>query len=141
MEKEKGLEDCDVTEIEKDDEHYEEEVNSEYDDADEQKESMKNTSRYTTEDWDRITIRAEEINQKIIKNMDKGAADPVVQDAVEEFRQHITENFYNCTPEILLGMAELYINDAHFSENIDKNKPGLAKFFSDAIFIYCRNLM
>ncbi|OGO85931.1 MAG: hypothetical protein A2Y22_04100 [Clostridiales bacterium GWD2_32_59] len=136
MEKEERLEDCEINEIE----NMDEEISHECENRDEYKESMENTARHTKEDWDRITTRAEEINKKIMNNMDKGAADPEVQSAVEEFRQHITENFYNCTPEILLGMAELYINDLHFSENIDKNKPGLAKFFSDAIFIYCRNL-
>ena len=62
-------------------------------------------SKYTEGDWARITKRQKEIFDKFISLMDRDPADPDVQSAVEEWRQHITDNFYDCTPEILRGLG------------------------------------
>lgn len=54
-------------------------------------------------------------------------------------RQHITDSFYNCTLEIFRGLGDLYVQDEHFTANIDKVKPGLAKFMREAMHLYCDN--
>ena len=56
-----------------------------------------------------------------------------------QWQNHITNNFYTCTDEILSGLAEMYTADERFTENIDRIKPGLAAFLSTAIGYYCRN--
>ncbi|HOB91369.1 MAG: TipAS antibiotic-recognition domain-containing protein [Bacillota bacterium] len=94
-------------------------------------------SKYTEGDWARITKRQKEIFDKFISLMDRDPADPDVQSAVEEWRQHITDNFYDCTPEILRGLGEMYVSDSRFTESIDNAKPGLADFMSRAIRAYC----
>lgn len=130
----------DMTEIEKHKEKYAEETKEKYGDTDAYKESMRRTSKYTKEDWAKIAVKDEEINSKIIANMDKGPSDPIVQEGIAEKRQLITDNYYNCTVEIFRGLGDLYVTDERFTKNIDKNKPGYAKFLREAIHYYCDNL-
>lgn len=127
----------DMSVIEEHRKKYAEEAKQKYGDSDAYKESSKKTSKYTKEDWARIMAKKEEIDDKIIANMDKGPANEVVQEAVAEIRQHITDNFYNCTLEIFRGLSDLYVEDHRFTENIDKKKSGYAKFLREAMQIYC----
>ncbi|MCX7921901.1 MAG: MerR family transcriptional regulator [Clostridia bacterium] len=130
----------DMSEIEKHQEKYAEETKQKYGHTDAYKESQKKTSKYTKEDWAAIMSRGDEIYKRIVSHMDKGPADPDVQQAVGDFRQHITDSFYTCTPEIFRGLGELYVSDERFTANIDKYKLGLAQFLRDAMHIYCDNL-
>lgn len=127
----------DMAEIEKYKEKYAEEVKQKYGSSDAYKESSKKTSKYTKEDWARIQAKGKEIDKRIAEGMDKGPSDNNVQDAIAEKRQYITDNFYNCTIEIFRGLGDLYIQDQRFTENIDKQKVGLAKFMREAMKIYC----
>lgn len=130
----------DMSEIERHMKKYAEETKQKYGDSDAYKESMKKTSKYTKEDWAGIMAAADEIYKRIAEMMDKGPGDPEVQQAVGEWRQHITDSFYNCTPEIVRGLGDLYVDDPRFTANIDKYKTGLASFLREAMHIYCDNL-
>jgi DNA-binding transcriptional MerR regulator len=59
-----------------------------------------------------------------------------VQSLVDEWKKHI-DFFYDCTPEILLGLAQNYMNDPRFHEFYSRIDPGLPQFFYDATKIYC----
>jgi len=70
----------------------------------------------------------------------KNGGEPVsdeAQDLVKALQTHITENYYNCTNEILAGLGQMYVADERFRNNIDKHADGTAQFISDAIKIYC----
>ena len=140
MNKKEMFEGFDMSEIEAHKEKYAEETKQKYGDSDAYKESMKKTSKYTKEDWARINASNERIYGKIVANMDKGIDNLEVQNAVDELRQEITNNFYNCTIEIFRGLGDLYVNDERFTVNIDKHKQGLAKFLSEAMHYYCDNI-
>ena len=140
MNKKEMFEGFDMSEIEAHKEKYAEETKQKYGDSGAYKESMKKTSKYTKEDWARINASNERIYGKIVANMDKGIDNPEVQNAVDELRQEITNNFYNCTIEIFRGLGDLYVNDERFTANIDKHKQGLAKFLSEAMHYYCDNI-
>lgn len=132
----------DMSEIEKHKEKYAEEAKQKYGATDAYKESERRTSKYTKEDWARITKNQENIYRGLAELMSMGRmpSDSDVQDFVGKARQHITDNFYNCTPEIFRGLGEMYIADQRFTENIDKFKTGLAGFLSEGIKYYCDNL-
>lgn len=70
--------------------------------------------------------------------MDKGETSEKAQNLVKEWKNFISENFYNCDSETLLGLSKLYIDDKRFTKNIDKHKDGLADFISKSIQIYCK---
>lgn len=62
-----------------------------------------------------------------------------VQALVHELQQHITDNYYTCTKDILCGLGELYVNDERFHHNIDLAAgEGTAAFASQAIAIFCQ---
>ena len=62
-----------------------------------------------------------------------------VQALVHELQQHITDNYYTCTKDILCSLGELYVNDERFHHNIDLAAGvGTAAFASQAIAIFCQ---
>ncbi|MEY8583808.1 MerR family transcriptional regulator [Ligilactobacillus animalis] len=61
-----------------------------------------------------------------------------VQVKIKALQQFITDNYYECTPEILSSLGEMYINDERFRQNIDKaGGKGTAEFVNQAILVYC----
>ena len=64
-------------------------------------------------------------------------ADASVQAQVARWQQHITDNYYTCTKQILAGLGQMYVCDARFTANLDQYGPGTAQLMSDAIAIYC----
>jgi len=63
------------------------------------------------------------------------------QEMVKKLKRFITENFYNCTDEILSGLGKMYAADGEFKENINKaGGVGTAEFVSKAIEYYCGDI-
>ena len=61
-----------------------------------------------------------------------------VQEKVAALQEFITENYYECTDEILSGLGQMYVADERFKKNIDKaGGEGAAEFVSQAISEYC----
>ncbi|MGL5316687.1 MAG: MerR family transcriptional regulator [Peptostreptococcaceae bacterium] len=126
-------------EIKKHQEQYKEETEQKYGKSDAYKESKEKTSKYSKNDWENIMGDAGAIYEELASLMEKDPADDKVQELVEKWRNHITNNFYNCTIEIFRGLALMYVADERFTKNIDKYGEGLAQFMSDAMNIYCDN--
>jgi DNA-binding transcriptional MerR regulator len=97
----------------------------------------KRTAGYSSGDWAEIQNKTDEIYKRIIAGMDHGPEDPGVQQAVADWRQFITDHYYDCTQEIFRGLGDLYVDDPLFTKNIDKYQAGLAAFFKEAIHYYC----
>ncbi|WP_092926161.1 MerR family transcriptional regulator [Romboutsia hominis] len=125
--------------IKKHEEKYKEETERRYKDSDAYKESREKTSKYSKEDWEKISEEANNIYTELANLMDKNPDDEEVQVLVQKWRDHISNNYYNCTIEIFRGLALMYVADERFTKNIDKHKKGLAKFLSDAMNVYCDN--
>ena len=53
---------------------------------------------------------------------------------VEKF---ISDNFYECPPEALGCLGQMYVTDERFTAYYDKFAPGLASYYNDAIQYYC----
>lgn len=61
-----------------------------------------------------------------------------VQEKIAALQSFITENYYECTNEILSGLGQMYTADERFKKNIDKaGGEGAAEFISQAIEVYC----
>jgi len=61
-----------------------------------------------------------------------------VQAWVKELQSYFTQHFYTCTPQILLGLAEMYAGGGSMTENIDDAAgKGTAAFACAAIRVYC----
>ncbi|AVP64524.1 MerR family transcriptional regulator [Clostridium botulinum] len=140
MDKKEVLGAFDMTKIEEHQKKYSKEVKEKYGNTSAYKESNEKTSKYTKEDWNNIMKDWDKIYKKLVNLMDRDPGHKEVQEAVHDFRNHISKNFYSCTPEIFRGLGDLYVNDERFTSNIDKYKVGLSKFLREAINVYCDNI-
>ncbi len=71
-----------------------------------------------------------------LKHLDPNAAE--VQNKISALQKLITDNYYECTKEILSGLGEMYVYDERFKNNIDKaGGDGTADFVKQAIAVYC----
>jgi DNA-binding transcriptional MerR regulator len=61
----------------------------------------------------------------------------VAQKLVNILQNYITENYYLCTNEILVGLAQMYVADERFKNNINKHADGTAEFILEAVRFYC----
>ncbi|MBT2662636.1 MerR family transcriptional regulator [Bacillus sp. ISL-45] len=125
-----------MKEIEEHQKKYSEEAKKKYD-----KETVENvekrTAGYSAEDWAEIQSKTDEIYKQLIARMDQGPEAQEVQQAVADWRQFITDHYYDCTLDIYRGLGDLYVADPRFTKNIDKHQQGLAAFFKEAIHFYC----
>ena len=61
------------------------------------------------------------------------------QAMVKNIQNYVTQNFYECTNEILAGLGKMYAAEGEFKTNIDKaGGNGTAKFVSRAIAEYVK---
>jgi DNA-binding transcriptional MerR regulator len=139
MDNKKMFEGFDMGEIEEQKKKYAKEVEERWGNTNAYRESQKKSAKYDKNDWAKITEDGDKIFKKLASLIDRNAEDPEVQESIEAWRNHISKYFYECTPEILRGLGEMYVNDSRFTENIDKYGKGLSVFLRDAIQIYCDN--
>ncbi|TJY44178.1 MerR family transcriptional regulator [Cohnella pontilimi] len=92
---------------------------------------------YSEEKWKEMHGVMGGIYNRLADRMAYGPSDSEAQQAVAEWRQYITDHFYDCTLEIFRGLGSLYVDDERFTANIDKYKPGLAQFMKEAMHLYC----
>jgi DNA-binding transcriptional MerR regulator len=118
-----------------DPDQYADEARERWGDTDAWAQSRRRTAAYTKDDWLRIQAEASDLNARFVELMQAGASATGV-DAMtlaEEHRRHITRWFYDCGYDIHRGLAEMYVADARFTENIDQAAPGLAVYMREAI--------
>lgn len=134
-----SFEKFDMKEIEAHKEQYKQEVEERWGDSDAYKESTRRANSYNSEDWERITAEQNEIMQAFgdMREGDPGSDD--AQALVARWQAFITNNFYECSNEILAGLGQMYIADPRFTKNIDNFGAGTAAFKAKAIEIYCKN--
>ena len=66
-------------------------------------------------------------------------AGDAAQQLVCKLQQFISDNYYDCTKEILRGLGQMYTADERFAANIDKaGGEGTAAFTAKAIEIHCK---
>ena len=99
----------------------------------EQKHHSRQAQEALAEEMDRIMSEFALCMQK-----GEAANSGAAQRLVKCLQDHITQNYYRCTNEILAGLGKMYVADRRFQDNIDKHAPGTAAFICEAIEIYCR---
>ena len=94
---------------------------------------------YSKQKWNELAERMDHIMAEFAFCMKKGDRpdSSEVQNLVQMLKNHITENYYLCTNEILIGLGQMYIADERFKNNIDKHAAGTAAFICESIEVYC----
>jgi DNA-binding transcriptional MerR regulator len=118
--------------------HHEEwqaEAEERWGDTDAWPESRRRADAYTKEDWQRIGEQTGAVERDATALFLDGA-DPTSQaamDVAERHRQAISDNFYDCTYEIHVGLGEMYVADDRFRAHYDRQAEGLAEWLQVAI--------
>ena len=119
-------------------ETYKAEVQERWGQTDAYKEHAEKTKNYGKDKWSSLVADMDVILDEFALCMKNGfapgAEEP--QSLVKKLQNHITENYYTCTTEILSGLGQMYVADERFKNNIDKHADGTAEFISEAISIY-----
>jgi DNA-binding transcriptional MerR regulator len=118
-----------------DPDEYTEEVEERWGGTDAYAESTRRTSGYTKDDWLRIQTESGELMGRWISAFEAGtpAESQAAMDLAEEHRQQISKFFYQCTYEIHVGLAEMYLADPRFTAFYEKQRAGLTQYVHDSI--------
>lgn len=98
------------------------------------RQSQERTQQWTKDDVARIKEQGAALMQKFVAAMTSGAepTSDVVQTLVEEHRQYLHQ-FYDCSHEMHLQLAQLYENDERFAAYFAAFHPDLPAFIIKAI--------
>ncbi len=120
-------------------ENYKQEVKEKWGKTDAYKEHQEKTKNYSQDKWNILADGMDNILAEfsVCMRNDEEPESYVVQSLVKMLQNHITENYYHCTNEILAGLGQIYVCDERFKNNIDKHGNGTAEFICEAISIYC----
>ncbi len=119
-------------------ENYKTEVKETWGETRAYKEHTEKTKDYSKEKWNNLADGMNEILAEFAVCMKNGEEpdSTEAQNLVKMLQNHITENYYTCTNQILTGLGQMYVADERFKNNIDKHGEGTADFISKAIGIY-----
>ncbi|MCZ2822621.1 MerR family transcriptional regulator [Modestobacter sp. VKM Ac-2977] len=116
-------------------EEYAAEAEERWGDSDAWAQSQRRTAAMTKEDWLRVKAEGDDVERRFAAALAAGApADSnAAQDLAEEYRQQISRNFYDCSPEVHAGLGRMYVEDERFSAYYERIAPGLAQYVSTAV--------
>ena len=120
--------------------NYENEARTRWGNTDAYREHEKKAKNYTKEKWAEINDGLMSIFAEFAECKNAGLAPnaPEVQSLVGKLQKYITQNYYTCTNEILVGLGQMYVADERFKKNIDKYGEGTAEFVSNSIVVFCQ---
>ena len=99
---------------------------------------QKSASR-STDDEKKLWSDFMKLFEKSGKLKDSDPKSAEAQAMVKDIQNYITQNFYECTNEILAGLGKMYAAEGEFKTNIDKaGGNGTAEFVSRAIAEYVK---
>ena len=116
---------------------YETEVRSRWGTTDAYREHEKKTKNYTKEKWTEANdgLMAIFAEFAACKRSGVGADSNEAQALAAKLQAYITEYYYTCTEEILVGLGKMYVADERFKKNIDTYGEGTAEFAAEAIAV------
>ena len=115
--------------------HWAREAQERWGNTDAYRQATERTAAYTEDDWGAQQSEAQDIYQAFLMLMAAGHP-PNGDEAratAERHRAHITKWFYDCPPGVHARLAELYVSDRRFADDIDRNGPGLTAYMAAAI--------
>lgn len=120
-------------------EKYKVEAQEKWGKTDAYKEHAERTKNYSKQKWNDLAEGMDHIMAEFAVCMKNGETPDSIgaQELVKTLQNHITENYYLCTNEILAGLGQMYVADERFKSNIDKHADGTATFICEAIETYC----
>jgi len=115
---------------------YEDEVKQRWGNTQAFKESHIRTAGYTKAEYQAARLESDQAIQLLIDAMKEGFPpdSPRASYAARAHQDAISHWYYECTDEIHLGLADMYVSDERFTQYYETRHPGLAKYLRDAIY-------
>ena len=104
------------------------------------KASMRRWKGYSKEKKAAIMEEGKLVYQDMVAAMDEGIESEIVQATVLRWHEHL-RNFYEPTPLMLQGLAQMYVDDPAFRTFYEKLHPDMPEFIRDAIVYYCEKVL
>ena len=121
-------------------EEYTERAKAEWCDTQEYEEYAEKSSKRTKEDEKNIAAGLMAVFADFGKLKDGTAESTEAVEKVKALQKYITDNYYNCTDEMLMSLGKMYSASDEFRQNIDKaGGTGTAEFVIKAIRAYIGN--
>ena len=119
---------------------YKNEAEEKWGSTDAYKEYSKKSKAYSADKFSALSEGMDGIMGEFAQCMKEGnsPSSAEAQSLCRKLQTYISENFYNCTKEILSGLGQMYVYDERFRNNIDKHREGTAEYISEAIKFYCK---
>lgn len=97
--------------------------------------SQSRTSKYRPEDYRAAQGQAEQAENLLLDAFLRGNLPSSTQakDAAKAHQDAITNWYYDCSDEIHVGLAEMYLLDERFKAHYENIHEGLAQYVHDAI--------
>ncbi len=114
---------------------YEDEARERWGHTEAYQESRRRAQEYGEAEWDEIRAESETITRELVALMRAGrpADGPEARALAERHRSHISRWFYPCSAQMHRGLGEMYAADERFAAVYEREAPGLAAYFRDAI--------
>ncbi len=118
---------------------YQKEAASRWGNTSAYQQSEDKTAGYTPEKWNAVQREMDGIMQDFAhcKARDLAPESMEAQNLVRKWQLFLTDNYYDCTVEILSALGRMYHADPRFRDNIDRYGAGTAAFMAAAIAVYC----
>jgi DNA-binding transcriptional MerR regulator len=119
----------------RDPEEYAGEAEQRWGQTDAYRESRRRTAGYDKAQWQHVKAEQQALEARLVAALRAGepADGPVAKGLAEEHRAYISRWFYDCTYDIQLGLADMYLADPRFTAHYEEQAAGLAGYLHAAI--------
>ncbi len=100
------------------------------------KQSKERTKHLTKEDYKRMSKDADAFMKTLALCIDSGPKSKKTQELIAQHYKSLA-TFYDPSPEIYRGLAEMYIADPRFRAYFEKYDPRMPEFMREAMVVYC----
>lgn len=100
------------------------------------KQSKERTKHLTKDDYKKMAKDADIFMRKLATCIDGGPDSDETQAMIKEHYESL-RTFYDPSPELYRGLADMYVQDDRFRAYYDKYDPRMADFMRDAMHVYC----
>ena len=120
-------------------ENYKQEVKEKWGKTEAYREHNEKTRDYSDDKWNNLAGAMDGILAEFALCLKNGKTPDSEESQllVKKLKNFITDNYYNCTNEILAGLGQMYVADERFRNNIDKHCNGNAEFIRNSINYFC----
>ncbi len=124
---------------EKHEKEYSVEAEQRWGNTDAWKQSKERTKHLTKEDFKRMAKDGDTFMKKLALCIDSGPYSDATQKMIAQHYEAL-RTFYDPSPELYRGLADMYIHDPRFRAYYDKYDPRMADFMREAMHEYCDGL-